>query len=190
MTQPAAPAAQTAADVFRALMMQMQDAASLDDEVMSSLPVTAKEGPYETGQPFPGRPDYIIVRLFVGAQGERSTEGAHVAGELRAYCLPKEPSETATPVRYTVRGLGTPTAIVRTDNMTFETWVEEAGHELVGMAVAAGLIDDLEEGEDCPNDACAGSVKDDDKFCSQCGMKLEEQASNAVPAAMPPIAQA
>jgi hypothetical protein len=198
----------------QALLLRIADEAGLEDSDLRSLRTTTKMGPWQVGTPFPGDLGtvYLVFALFVGGQGERSTDGAHVPGELRAYCLPRMrfyPRDPAAPVGehvprdevpyvcYTIHNLGMSqgnapplaNAIIRTDTMLLDTFVEEIAHEFRRMAVLADLVDDNDA--ECPKCGVGYELDDEDaRFCKGCGTKLPEEppeeAGQTEPAPAPP----
>lgn len=201
MTQTTPGALDTSAINPAAIMLQIADEAGLEPADIAALRHPTKLGDWRVGAPIPRLEEvYVAFAMFVGSQGERSTEDAHVPGELRVYALPrvryypKPPGDNTPPeevpyVCFVLLGAGTANQAVRTDTMASrQTFIEEVAHEFRSVAILADLIDDDGEGE-CPNCAAAYDDEDDEvRFCANCGHKLPEPGPETQPPPAPVVA--
>jgi hypothetical protein len=204
MTQPTPTDAPISPE---ALLLRVASTAGVEIADIRKMRNVTKTGPWAVNAPFPGdmAPFYTIFAMFKGAQGERSTRDAHVPGELRCYCIPRMrfyprgpgdrgPDQEVPFVCYTILGLQngiTPTVCIRTETIEdLDEYVEEIAFEFRQQAI---LLDWIQDGEDCPNEACEVLFDPDDedaRFCKGCGTKLpteeEPETSGQTQPAPPP----
>lgn len=191
MTQSTVPVGQTGAalspDDPDPMMAEISAETGLDLDELRAFRLPTKLGPWQVGEPAFGWPDYIVRYLFVGAQGERSTEGAHVSGEIRAYAVPKvrrkpadkpgAPPEDLPYVCFTILGVGVvePKDVqTRIDAMdSRDTFMAEVAHEFEAIGKLVGLLED-EDAVPCDNCETTNDLEDEDThFCRGCGAKLD-----------------